>query len=153
MRITTLIGLPLWTVTSTKKMCSLKLNCRTGRRGGGCSAPSFPVRTHIPSPEAKQNGQGREKGAAKPLFLVCLRHLSTHQTKYRRITGRAPRVASRLPAMMVSCGRVLSLVSLVIRLRSNSIRLSSSRPLRHAGGTREVFDGGLSYYSICVSFN
>ena len=28
-----------------------------------------------------------------------------------------------------------------------------SRPDRHAGDTREVFDGGLPYYSVCVSFN
>ena len=29
-------------------------------------------------------------------------------------------------------------------------RLYSSRPSRHAGGPREVFDGGLPYHSACV---
>ena len=30
---------------------------------------------------------------------------------------------------------------------------SSSRPPRHVGGTRGVFDCGLPYYRVCVSFN
>ena len=83
------------------------------------------------------------------------------------------------PATMVACGKVFTLVSLVIppAFSFNShffvspppatlvvrgrlftvvcliIAPSSSRPPRHAGGTREVFDCGLPYYGACVSFN
>ena len=83
------------------------------------------------------------------------------------------------PATMVACGRVLTLVSLVIApaFSFNSLffvspppvtlairgrfltviflimSLFSSRPSLNAGGTREGFDGGLPYYSVCVSFN
>ena len=83
------------------------------------------------------------------------------------------------PATMTVCGRVLTLVSLVIApaFFFNSpffvspppatlavrgrfltavcviITPSSSRPPRHAGGTPGVFDGGLPYHSVCVSFN
>ena len=80
---------------------------------------------------------------------------------------------------MVACGRALTLVSLVIASAFSFkspffvspppatpavrgrfltvvclfIAFFSSRPLRHAGGTREVFEGGLPYCSVCVSFN
>ena len=43
-------------------------------------------------------------------------------------------------------GRFLTVVCFVIAP-------FSSRPPHHAGGTREIFDGGLPYYSVCVSFN
>ena len=42
-------------------------------------------------------------------------------------------------------GRSWAVVCLIIAL----FRLA---PPPHAGGTREVFDGGLPYYSVCVSF-
>ena len=80
---------------------------------------------------------------------------------------------------MVACGRALTLVSLVIASAFSFkspffvspppatpavrgrfltvvclfIAFFSSRPLRHAGGTREVLDGDLPYYSVYVSFN
>ena len=49
-----------------------------------------------------------------------------------------------LPATMAVRVRVLTLVSLTIAPAFSFNRLSSSRPPpRHAGGSREVFDGGL----------
>ena len=52
------------------------------------------------------------------------------------------------PATMAACGRVLSLVSLVIvpAFSFNSPFFVSPSP-RHVAGSREVFDGGLPYHS------
>ena len=83
------------------------------------------------------------------------------------------------PATMVACGRVLTLVSLVLApvFSFNSpffvsppsatltiggrvltvvclaIAPFSSRPPRHTGGTRQVLTGSLPSYSVCVSFS
>ena len=51
------------------------------------------------------------------------------------------------PTTMVVCGKVLTLVSVVLAPVFSLIRLSSSRPLRHVDGTLEGFDGGLSCHS------
>ena len=48
-----------------------------------------------------------------------------------------------LPATLAVRGRFLTVVRLIIAPLFVS-------PPRHAGGTREVFDGGLRYYSDCV---
>ena len=52
------------------------------------------------------------------------------------------------PATMVARGRVLTLVSLVLaRVFSFNSLFFVSPPPRHADGTREGFDGGLSCHS------
>ena len=54
----------------------------------------------------------------------------------------------RPPAMMMACGRVLTLVFLVVAPAFSFNSPFFVLPLpRHAGGSREVFDGRLSYHS------
>ena len=59
--------------------------------------------------------------------------------------------SSRPPATMVACGRVLTLVSLVIAPAFSFNSPFFVSPPHHAGGTREFFYDGLPYYSVCVS--
>ena len=58
--------------------------------------------------------------------------------------------SSDRPGTLALRGRVLTLVSLIIVPAFSFNRLSSSRPPRHADGTREVFDCGLPYHTACA---
>ena len=58
----------------------------------------------------------------------------------------SPIFVSPPPATLAVRGKFLTVVCLIIAP-------SSSRSPRHAGSMREVFGGGLPYYSVCVSFN
>ena len=64
------------------------------------------------------------------------------------------RVVSRLfvspSAALAVRGRVLTLVSLIIAPALYFNRISSSRPLHHAGDLREGFADGLPYNGACI---
>ena len=57
-----------------------------------------------------------------------------------------PFFVSSPPSTLAVRGRVLTVVCLIIAP-------FSSRPPRRAGGTREVFGGGLLHCNVCLSFS